>query len=184
MPSSLLSLEQSALLVIDMQEKLLPLMEHRDRILKQTRILLEAARILSVPVMVTEQYPQGLGATVHDLRDALPDRAIVLEKTAFGAVEAPGFTDALQACGRSQVIVCGIEAHICVTQTTLQLLELGKTVFLAHDAVSSRQKRNLKAALWRMTQAGAIPFTSEMALFEWTRTANCPPFKALQALIK
>lgn len=184
MTGPLLSVDSSVLLVIDMQEKLVPLMEHRDRILKQTRILMESARLLGVPVVITEQYPKGLGKTVHELQDATPDGAIVLEKTEFCAHDAPGFHEAVHALGRSQILVCGIEAHVCVLQTALAIMACGKTVFVAHDAVSSRQKRNLKAALWRMTQAGAIPFTSEMALFEWTRTARHPQFKALQALIK
>ena len=148
---------------------------------KYSRAMILAARELALPVLATEQYPKGLGPTVPELAGLL---GAVPSKLTFSSGGCPEFAAALQSLGRTKVLVCGIEAHICVLQTSLDLLARGFEVYLLIDCITSRRLENKQAALARLTQAGVIPATLEMALFEMMRTADAPQFKAIQNLIK
>jgi len=175
--------ELSTLLVIDVQERLLPHIEDRDNVVKHCGRIVQAAGILGVPVVCTEQYPKGLGRTVSPLRELLGDVPI-REKLAFSCCGAEGLTDDLWARGRPQIVVVGIEAHVCVQQTVLDLLGAGFGVFVAADAVSSRRALDRWAALDRMRQAGAVVTTTEAVMFEWLRVAGTAEFKQVAALVK
>ena len=168
------------LLLIDMQQRLVPVIHDHERVVARAARLAEAARLLDVPVYATEQYPAGLGPTVPPL--ALYPQA-VLSKTTFSATGDPGFA-ALLPAGISQVIVAGCEAHVCVLQTVLGLLPRGHRVLLAADAVGSRDPADRAAAIDRARQHGAEIVTSEMVLFEWLHDARHPKFGELHKLVK
>lgn len=180
----LLNPENAVLLVVDIQEKFLPGLAEPQMILERVGILAEVCQQLGLPIVVTEQYPKGLGHTAAALAKRLPDTAVILEKAAFGCGRDAGITNHLAGLQRSQILVCGIETHICVNQTVHQLLESGYQVHLVQDAVSSRHDRDHEVALAKMLQSGAIPACVEMALFELLGTSRHPLFKQLQALVK
>jgi nicotinamidase-related amidase len=175
----------SILAVIDLQEKLAAAMPKgvRDRVIDQVGILLTAAESLSVPVLVTEQYPQGLGPTESALLKKLPEETAIIEKTNFSSAKVEAFAQALAATGRKQVFLAGMETHICVLQTALDLLGQGYQVFVIEDAVSSRAKGNQFNALQRMRLAGAVIINVESLIFEWLGDASHPEFKKLAKLI-
>jgi nicotinamidase-related amidase len=169
--------EDSVLVVVDVQEAFRKVIADFEDVARKSATLVEGARILGVPTIVTEQYPKGLGATVDEVGlDGQP----VLEKTVFAASRADGF----DLGGRSQAIVCGIEAHVCVHQTVEDLVGKGVEVHLVADAVSSRDPGNKAVALERAARAGAVPTTTEMALLELCGEAGTPEFKEVQGLIK
>ena len=176
----LLTAESAAVLLIDLQERLMPAIYDGETVVARAVRLAEAARLLEVPVCATEQYPAGLGPTVPPL--AAYPRA-VLAKTSFSAVADPGFS-ALLPAGTSEIVVAGCEAHVCVLQTVLGLLEPGRRVLLAADAVGSRDPADRTAAIDRARQHGAEIVTSEMVLFEWLRDAQHPKFREVQNLLK
>lgn len=182
--SRLLHPNHSLLLVVDVQEKFAPVIEHYERLLKKCAILIQACHVLEIPVVVSEQYPKGLGYTVEQLKRLLPAEAAVFEKISFGCGRSPELQQTLADLNRRQIIVCGIEAHVCVSQTVHQLLEEGYQVHTVQDAIGARHKLNYKAALAKMQQSGAIPATVEMALFELLGSASHKAFKQVQALIK
>ncbi len=184
MASRLLTSQQALLLVVDVQERLLAAMDHPERLAHKVTSLVRACGRLDVPVVVFEQYPKGLGHTAGAILEALPPGVRVLEKTAFGCLGDAGIRDALAASGRRQVVVCGMETHVCVNQTVHQLLASGYQVHVAQDAVASRHKRDYKTALVRMEQSGAIPSSVEMVLFELLGDARHEAFKEIQALVK
>ena len=167
----------AALVVVDVQEAFRKVIPDFDELAAKVATLVAGTRILGVPSVVTEQYPRGLGATVPE---AGIDGGPVLEKTVFAASRADGF----DLEGRTQAMVCGIEAHVCVHQTVEDLLARGVEVHLLTDAVSSRDPHNKAVALERAQQAGAIPTTTEMALLELCERAGTPEFKEVQRLIK
>lgn len=173
----LISRHASQLLVIDVQEKLIPSMQDGASVIKNTGRLVQAARLLEVPVVVTEQYPRGLGPTSEEL--TIQD-ARRFEKQRFSAVEA--FTDKDPVA--EQMVLCGMETHICVLQTALDLLALGSSVFVVSDAVTSRRSEACRVALQRMRDHGVAVVTTESVLFEWLETAEHPEFRAVQALIR
>lgn len=179
----LLSKDDSVLVVVDMQEKLLPAMDAPEGILRAQSILLEAARRLGVPRLVTEQYPKGLGDTVVDLQPALAGDP-VFEKTAFSCLGAEGFAGALAATGRKQVVLVGIETHVCVLQTAIELLAEGYAVHVVADAVSSRTVRNRDLGLARLAAAGVVLPSMESVVFEWLRVAGGEDFKALSKRLR
>ncbi len=183
-PNRLLHPDRAVLLVIDIQEKFTPVIHKAERLIERTRIMIETARQLELPVVVSEQYPRGLGPTAKELAEILPENVTVLEKTAFGCLGDEDITAHLKSLGRDQIMVCGIEAHVCVNQTVHQLLAAGYEAHLIQDAVSAREKRNLGIGLAKMTQSGAIPSCTEMALFELMGNSLHPCFKPIQALIK
>ncbi len=178
--------DDSALLVIDIQTRLATAMTETDRarLLRNSGILIEAARQLEIPIVQTEQYPRGLGPTEPALAERLTDSSSRLEKTAFSCCGADDFDAAAGATGRTQWILCGIEAHVCVTQTALELHARGLEVFVAEDAVCSRVPANAANALARLRQAGIVVSNTESVLFEWLRDATHPQFKVLSALIR
>lgn len=184
MTDRLLSPERALLLIIDLQERFVPVIDGAQALLGRVEILIEAAKRLELPVVVSEQYPKGLGHTAERLRGRLPPGAAVLEKTAFGCLADAGLRETLNAVGREQVLVCGVEAHVCVSQTVHQLVAAGYQAHLIEDAVGSRDPRNREIGLAKMRQAGALPSCVEMALFELMGDAKRPDFKDLQALVK
>ena len=176
-----LKVEDTALLVVDIQEKLLPKIMQAGEVLRNASFLVNAAKVLGVPVIATEQYPKGLGPTVEPIRGLL---TTVWEKKTFSAVAEGGALDFLKSDARIKVVVAGIEAHICVMQTVLDLLNQGFHVFVCVDAVSSRYAIDVKIALKRMQQAGAILVTAETCVYEWLETAANPAFKEISAMVQ
>jgi nicotinamidase-related amidase len=181
---ALLERRRAALAVIDMQEAFRPLIAGFAETAERIALLLRACHILQVPVIVTEQYPRGLGRTVAELAAHLPERAALLEKLAFSACGAQEFDTLLREHHAEQVMICGIEAHICVSQTAHDLLQLGYQVHVLSDAVAARLPRNREVALQKLAQNGAIISSLEMALFELCAAAGTPEFKQVQALVK
>lgn len=182
---SIANSKNSVLMVIDIQERLTTAMPPgvRDRVIEQVAILLTAAESLSVPVLVTEQYPKGLGHTEPLLQQKLPADTPVIEKTNFSSAKVDAVRDFLQNSQRKQVFLAGMETHICVLQTALDLLKQGYEVFVIEDAVSSRAKGNQFNALQRLRLAGAVITNVESLLFEWLGDASHPDFKTLAKLI-
>jgi nicotinamidase-related amidase len=175
---------ESRLLIVDVQEKLMPAIPVCESLIANCRKLIEAAKLFGVPVSATEQYAKGLGPTVPQLRELL-DGVPIPDKVCFSAAECLGWgTAAEQSDGRFQVVVAGIEAHVCVLQTVLDLLSSGYQVFIPADALASRAKLDWKTALRRMSASGAIVTTTESVLFEWCVAAGTPEFKRISQLIK
>jgi nicotinamidase-related amidase len=183
-PDSLLRSADSVLAIIDIQEKFRPTIAGIDDLIKRTEILARAAIRLGVPVLATEQYPKALGATVPEIKRWLPDSQTYLPKMCFSSAACDPFRETLAATGRKQVVLAGIETHVCVLQTALELAASGYSVYVAEDAVSSRNRADRQAALERLSRHGVERITTEMAVFEWLRQAGTPEFKELQALIK
>jgi nicotinamidase-related amidase len=177
----LMNREDSALLVIDMQEKLLAVIPNRARLVWNARRLLDAAAALNLPVAGTEQYPDRLSPTVAEIKDrigAAPD------KLCFSAGVCGQIFERWKNDGRSRVLLAGIEAHVCVLQSALDLAAAGFQTYVAVDAVGSRNSVDLETALRRMEAAGVILTTTETAMFEWCRTSEAPEFKRISALAK
>jgi nicotinamidase-related amidase len=182
----LIEAKRASLLLVDMQERLLPAMDDRESIVGRSAILLRAAKELGLPVTASEQYPRGLGHTVAELRDHIGNGP-VFEKTAFSCWRE----DALKArltglheTGRPQVIVAGIEAHVCVLQTAIDLAQAGFAVFAVADAISSRKPSSVALAVDRMRMAEVAIINTEMAIFELLGQAGTAEFKSLSALIR
>jgi nicotinamidase-related amidase len=176
----LLSAEGSVVLLIDMQERLIPAMHGGDLVVARAARVAQAARMLGVPVRATEQYPAGLGPTVAPLK---PYPEAVLAKTIFSALDDPDFP-ALLPIGSTEIVVVGCEAHICVLQTVLGLLTDGHRVVVVADAIGSRDPADKAFAIDRARQDGAEIVTSEMVLFEWLRDSRHPMFREVQRLLK
>jgi nicotinamidase-related amidase len=181
--SSLLERDQTGLLVIDAQRPLVEAMWNREELLANLRRLGEGARLLGLPILVTEQNPEKLGPTVPEVAEAVGE-VRALDKMAFSCCRDEGFLAALRATGRTTWVLCGMEAHVCVSQTALDLLAQGYGVHIAADAVGSRTRANWEAGLDRARQAGAIITTTEMALFELLERAGTDQFRAVQRLIR
>ena len=175
--------EESCLIVIDMQDRLVPAMQAPARTIKNAGILIRAADRLSIPILMTEQYPKGLGHTVKEL-NGLSAKAQTIPKIHFSCMQEPAFAEAFRAAGRKQAIIAGMEAHICVLQTGVQLMEEGYEIFVVTDATSSRSLESEKACLDRLQACGAGIVTTEMAVFEWLGQAGTDAFKELLPLIK
>ena len=174
---------QSQLVVVDMQTKLSSVMsEHIDGVIKNCAILLQSASLLEIPALFTEQYPKGLGPTLSELSQYMTGKKAI-EKTVFSCCREPVFSRQLSR-DHSQVILIGMEAHICILQTALDLLAQGKTVFVIEDAVVSRNPENKRNALNRMREAGAIISNTESLVFEWLGVAEGDAFKKISQLIR
>ena len=174
---------QSQLVIVDMQTRLSSVMtDHVDDVVKNCATLLQSAALLEIPTILTEQYPKGLGSTVPDLSQYMVGKKAV-EKTAFSCCGEPAFNRQLLG-DHSQVILAGMEAHICVLQTALDLLAQGKTVFVLEDAVISRNPENKRNALNRMRQAGIIISNTESLVFEWLGVAQGGVFKTISQLVR
>ena len=179
-----LDLRQTALAVIDVQESFRAHIPDFDELAARVALVARAAQTLGVPVIVTEQYPKGLGRTAAEIRSVLPENFEPIEKTAFSSCGASEFVAQLERAGARQVVLCGIEAHVCVNQTAHDLLARGYKVHLLTDCLSSRSAHNRQVGLDKMRQSGALPSSTEMALFELMRDARHEQFKAIQKLIK
>ncbi len=178
----LASIKDSVLVVIDVQDKLFPLMQQRDLLAARIATLMRGADALGIPILLTEQYPQGLGHTVPELAAIGSPRLI--EKTTFSCLGDEAFRDALRGLRRSRLVLCGIEAHICVMQTALEAVAAGYDVQLVEDAVSSRLEHAAAIGIARMRAAGALSATAEGCLFEWLTRCDRPEFKAMLPLFK
>ena len=183
----LLSRDKSQLLIIDVQEKLLPAMADPERVVERCVRLVRAARALEIPITVSEQYPGGIGPTGAPLRDALGNSGAIIEKIEFSCLKNDVLRDYLHDLrrkGRPQVVIGGIEAHVCVTQTAIDLEDQGFEAFVVADATSSRAKSSRRLALARMQRSGVDVVDSEMVVFEWLGKAGTPEFKELLSLVK
>ncbi len=181
---SLLDRHRAALAVIDMQEAFRPVMADFGEIAARIAVMVEACALLRVPVIVTEQYPKGLGRTASEITTRLPEGIAPIEKVMFSSCGAPEFDLQLRERHIEQVMICGIEGHICVSQTTHDLLQLGYQVHLISDAITTRLPHNRVVALNKMSRAGAVISSVEMSLFELLQTAEAAEFKAIQRLVK
>src|SRR2546425_3213843 len=182
--AALLDRERSALVLIDFQEGYRTVLDAWARVTVACGLLVEGTAILGVPLLVTEQYPRGLGHTAPEVAGRFPAGLQVVEKMSMSCCGAAAFTERLAATGRRQVLVAGIETHACVNQTVHDLLALGYQVHLARDATSSRRAADVGPAWEKMRAAGMLPTSSEQALLELIRTAESADFKALQRLLK
>jgi nicotinamidase-related amidase len=183
--ASLLNAERSVLLVIDAQEKFREAISEMETLGARIVILAKAAARLGIPVLVTEQYPKALGSTLPEIKASLPEGTPVFEKLAFSAGDVPEWMDALRASKRDQFVFCGVETHVCVLQTALDLIRnLEGQVYVVEDAVGSRKAADKEAAQRRLEGHAVQWVTSEMVFFEWLRKAGTAEFKELQGLIK
>ena len=174
----LLNKKDSILLLIDVQEKLVPFVLNNDNFIKHCEWLLRLATRLQVPILASEQYPKGLGKTVESLRGYLTEQNCVA-KVHFSCMQEPNFVHCLSQHRKNQLILFGIEAHVCVMQTALEMRTAGFDVFVVVDAITSRKDLDLKYGLKRMKQDGIHLITSEMVFFEWLRHSAFPEFKNL-----
>ena len=177
----LMSRADTGVLVVDVQEKLANALGSSARVIWNIRRLLDGAKLLGLPTLATEQYPQGLGATVAELAARL-DRPT--EKLSFSCFGVPNLFDELRGRDIYKLLVCGLETHVCVQQTVLDLLADGWRVYVAVDAVGSRHELDHETALRRMDSAGAVLTTTEAALFEWCQEAGTPEFKQISQLVR
>ena len=173
----------SALLVVDLQEKLMPAIHEGGRVLDQSRKLIQTAQLLKLPILASEQYPKGLGPTCADIKQLLGNGP-VLEKMTFSGCGAESFWSTWESFQRPNAVVCGVESHVCVQQTVLDLLARGQNVFVLADAVGSRRAFDTDLALQRMHDAGAIITTTESVIFELLGRAGTPEFKEVLKLVK
>jgi nicotinamidase-related amidase len=176
-----LSAADTALLVVDVQEKLMPLILDAQAVIRNIGFLIDAANLLKLPVLATEQYPKGLGPTVPELASRLPHRP---DKVGFSCCAVPSVVETLHREARPKVVLVGIESHVCVLQTALDLLAADFHVYLAVDAVSCRYRVDHDTAMRRLEKAGAILTTCEGVAFECTEGANHPAFKGVSALVQ
>lgn len=180
--NELLSRSDSRLLIVDVQEKLMPAIPVAGQLIRNCRRLIQGAKILGVPVSSTEQYPQGLGGTVAELASELDKPA---DKVRFSCAECLNWGVAAEQPGdRFKLVLAGIEAHVCVLQTALDFLAQGFRVYIPADAVASRHKLDWKTALARLADSGAILTTTESVLFEWCEAAGTAEFKQISRLIR
>lgn len=179
--SELMSIGDTALLVIDVQERLVPAIAEHQRVVWNIRRLIDGAKLLGLPVVATEQYPKGLGRTVPELAERLGE---IPSKLTFSCLGCPEVFETLKIQGIYKLLLAGIEAHVCVEQTALDLLAAGWRVYLAVDAVGSRRDIDYRTALDRMDSSGATLTTTEAALFEWCREAGTPAFKEISRLVR
>lgn len=180
---NMLDKENSLLLIIDVQERLVNALD-KDVVVNRTATLVKAAKILDIPTIATQQYPKGLGLIVDPVKQNLKSDAQIIDKTSFSAVKENGFMDVLKSFNKKQIVICGIETHVCVHQTCADLIDEGYEVYIVKDACASRNKYEFKQGIERMQENGAKISCLEIVLFEWLRDAKNPDFKEIQALIK
>lgn len=179
----MLNTDNTVLLIIDVQDRLVGMLKNSEEITKNNMILSKTAKLLGLPVIITEQYPQGLGSTIIEIRENL-DQERIFEKQTFSALDNENLKDTLNSLGRKNIILTGIESHICVYQTALALLENGYNVYVVKNAVSSRKTKDYRTALELMRDFGARLTCVETVLFELLKTSTHPNFKEIQSLIK
>ena len=182
--SRLIRAESCQLVLIDVQQRLVPAMADPPGLLKACTLLAEAATILQMPVTISEQYPAGLGHTLPEVAERASG-ARVLAKTEFSIFANPALREAIDGhAERRQLVIAGVEAHVCVLQSVLDAVDAGFQVFVAADAVSSRRPEDKRIGFERMTLAGAVPVTAEMLVFEGLRASTSPHFRALSRLVR
>ncbi|NMB19338.1 MAG: hydrolase [Firmicutes bacterium] len=177
-----LTREDTVLLIIDIQERLVPVMKYKDQVIRNTQILISGAKEMQIPVLATEQYPKGLGRTVADLLELI-DEEQIFSKNSFTAYTAE-IKEALEKLGKRKVLVTGMETHVCVFQTVRDLLQDGYQVFAVQDALASRSKENYRNGLEQMASMGAIITNTETAVFDLLKVSGTPEFKVMSKLIK
>ncbi len=177
--------EQSVLVIVDVQQRLLTAMPEQSgsELVQQASVLITAADRLKIPMLVTEQYPKGLGSTDSRLQTLFSEQTITIEKTCFSCVQSEIFREQLSRLNRKQVILAGMESHICIMQTALALDEAGYDVYVVEDAVCSRRESHKRNAIDRLRQVGVTISNTESVLFEWLADAKHPEFRALSKLI-
>lgn len=179
----LIDRSEAVLVVVDVQERLTAVMDQREKVMTNCRRLIEGARILGIPTIVSEQYPKGLGPTEEDLRGALSPYDPVV-KMSFSCCGEPAFMERVRALDRKKVVVCGMETHVCVLQTALGLLRDGRDVHLVEDAVCSRTKSNWRIGVEFMRDAGAVVTSTETVLFQLLGEAGTGDFKDISRIVK
>lgn len=177
--------EQCALVVVDIQEKLLPPIFQKDQLVRNSQLLIRAARVLKIPTFVTTQYAKGLGATIPEIASLLPE-TVAVDKDRFSCFGSDAFCGMLKSlpANRNTLLLCGMESHICVAQTALAALREGYLVHVASDAVSSRTEWNWKIGLERMRDAGAVISSAEMMIYELLRSSGSAAFKEMLPYLK
>lgn len=175
--------ESSSGLVIDLQERLFPHMDRKDLLLEKCRILIKGLQILEVPLYLTEQYPKGLGTTLKEIREVIGSTPAI-EKITFSCCDEPAYLRMLEGNERNTLIICGIEAHVCVMQTVVDLANSGYTPVVVEDCISSRNLEDKRVAIHRMRREGAVITTCESILFELARVSGTDEFKAISRLVK
>jgi nicotinamidase-related amidase len=172
------------LLCIDYQEKLLAKIHESQMITKNAITMIRSAQVLRIPIIVTEQYPKGLGGTVKDIVEALGEEYKPIEKNCFNCFGSSEFASKLKSTNRRRLLVMGIESHVCILQTVLEALKRKYDVYLLEDAISSRTLENRRIAIERMIKEGAVPSSVEMAIYEILKTAEAPEFKRILEFVK
>ena len=178
-----LNREDTAVLIVDYQEKLMPAMHNKDAFIPRTRMLLQGINALDIPVIVSEQYPKGLGSTVPEIKEVL-GIAPILPKTTFSCLDDDALRTAIQATECNTILICGAEALICVLQSAMDLVAMGKTVVLVEDCLGSRFAHDMEMGLRRAEQEGVLLTTAEAVLFELLGKASGPAFKTISKLVK
>lgn len=177
-----LNKKEALFLVIDIQEKLANVMDYKEQTVSNTKVLIEAGKLMDIPIIFTEQYPKGIGSTIEELKKDL-DRPEVYEKNSFNAY-IDDIKNAIDEKKRKKIIIAGMETHICVMQTARELIAAGYEVFIARDAVCSRTKENFENGLEQMKDMGAIISNTEAIIFDLLKISGTPEFKALSKMIK
>uniref|UniRef100_Q3AU79 Hydrolase, isochorismatase family n=1 Tax=Chlorobium chlorochromatii (strain CaD3) TaxID=340177 RepID=Q3AU79_CHLCH len=179
----MLSPNETLLLIIDVQGRLAPAVFGSDKLERNIQKLIRACHVLEVPLLVTEQYPKGLGNTIPSLRELMAE-AVVVEKSSFSCCGSQEFMRQLRALNRNDILIAGMETHVCVYQTAIELIDFGYNVHLLTDCVSSRSEENRELGIRCIEKAGASLTSTEMALFELLRVAEGERFKAISAIVK
>jgi len=180
----MLDSNDTLLVIIDVQERMMPAISNHEDVVAQVARLAAGCRRLEVPILITEQYTKGLGPTVAPVQGALGEWYRPIEKISFSACKEIHFMTQLEAAGRQEIILCGVETHVCLYQTAMDLRELGYSVHIAADAVGSRAERNYRIAMEKMVRHSIDTTSVEMFLFELMERADIPVFKEVQALVK
>ncbi len=176
--------EDTLALIIDFQEKLVPVIDQNEELIYNTEILLKGLKELQIPMLITQQYTKGIGMTVPALAEVFEESFHYEDKVSFSCAEDEAILAKIKAQGKKNILICGIEAHICVLQTVVDLIALGYNVLLVEDCVGSRKESNRRIGIRRAFQEGALSTSYEAVLFELTRTAKADSFKAISRLIK
>lgn len=169
---------KSCLLIVDIQEKLVPAIHEPETLVKHTRWLTEIANMVGVPVLTSEQYPQGLGKTIPEIADVIEPQN-VMEKVHFSCMSEPSCNEKINSLRPNQVVIAGMEAHVCVLQTAIQLKQQAREVYVVSDCVSSRNPDDKAMALERMRQCGIYVVSREMVAFEWLQTSGTESFREI-----
>jgi len=178
-----LNQQEVALVIIDIQDKLAAVMRHKEQVVTHCLHLIILAKLLQIPILLTEQYPKGLGPTISEIKEALPEYA-PFEKTAFNGCQEAGFLEKVASTGRKKLLLTGMETHVCVLQTSLGLMKQGYSVQVVQDAVCSRTKNNFRSGLEYMRDAGTVITNTETVLFQILDRAGTEAFKVISQRIK